>query len=73
MLLDPIKEKIKLLDLFDWVNNAAEDQYKNGKYCYSGANYALAIKSIMQGFERETGRIMLFTSSAPRTGLFALK
>jgi hypothetical protein len=59
--------------LLDCVNNIAEDQYQNGKYLAHGANYALALKSIMQGFDRETGRVMLFTSTAPRTGLFGLR
>lgn len=49
-LFDPNNDKQKIIYLLDCTSKIAEDQYKNSKYMTQGANYAAALKSIVQGF-----------------------
>jgi hypothetical protein len=60
--------------LLDEVNTIAEDQCKNRRqFLTHGSNYAMVLKSLLQNFEQETGRVMVFSGSAPRAGALALR
>jgi len=73
MLFDPSTEKDKLLYLLDCVLRIAEEQHQNNKYVSQGANYALVLKSLMQGFEQEIGRVMIFAHTVPKSGPMGIR
>lgn len=53
--------------------SVAEEQHKNKKYSSHAANYAVALQALLQGFEQEIGRIILFAHTAPRAGPLGLR
>lgn len=38
-----------------------------------GANYAVVLKSIMQNFVQEIGRVMIFSCTVPKSGPLAIR
>lgn len=73
MLFDPNHEKEELSFVLDYVQAIGEDFYKNSKYASHGASYPATIKSLLQNFEKETGRIMLFAHTTPKIGPLAIR
>lgn len=59
--------------MLDSINIIAEEFYRNSKYATYGANYGATLKSLLNNFEAETGRVMLFSNCTPRTGPLGIR
>lgn len=59
--------------MIECIKHIADDQHKNSKYTTQGANYAVVLKTIMQNFVNEIGRVMMFSNTAPRAGPMGLR
>ena len=59
--------------MLDSMAAIADDFYRNSKYATYGANYASTVKSLLNNFEAETGKITLFSHCTPKSGPLGIR